>query len=183
MLAKWIDDGLPWEAGFSFKPSTYVAPLKPRTVALPAAQPGRDHPIDRILDAYFAVNKVAAPPPLDDAAFARRVYFDLIGLPPAACGTRSVSRRSEPGQASSARPKVARRGSLVHRPLAGVLERPAPQRVSRHRLHRRRAEADHGLALQVAAGEQALRPVRPRTDQPDARFRGLRARGSGGAAR
>jgi uncharacterized protein DUF1549/uncharacterized protein DUF1553/cytochrome c len=84
VLAKWIDDGLPWEAGFSFKPASYVAPLKPRQVALPAAKPGREHPIDRLIDAYFAANKVAAPEPLDDAAFARRVYFDLIGLPPAA---------------------------------------------------------------------------------------------------
>lgn len=84
ILTNWVDDGLPWEAGFSFKPSTYTALLKPRKVALPVAQPGHEHPIDRILDAYFAANKVAAPPPLDDAAFVRRVYFDLIGLPPAA---------------------------------------------------------------------------------------------------
>src|SRR5690349_13393853 len=68
LLTKWVDDGLPWEPGFSFKPSTYVAPLKPRKVSLPAAQLGHDHPIDRILDAYFAANKVAPPLPLDDAA-------------------------------------------------------------------------------------------------------------------
>jgi hypothetical protein len=84
VLAKWIDDGLPWEPGFTFKPATYVAPLKPRKVSLPPAKPGREHPVDRILDAYFAANKVTPPEPLDDAAFARRVYFDLIGLPPAA---------------------------------------------------------------------------------------------------
>jgi cytochrome c553 len=84
ILAKWIDDGLPWEEGFSFKPTTYVAPLKPRRVVVPAAKPGLEHPIDRILDAYFAANGVAQPEPLDDAAFARRVYLDLIGLPPAA---------------------------------------------------------------------------------------------------
>jgi mono/diheme cytochrome c family protein len=84
ILTKWVDDGLPWEPGFSFKPSAYVAPLKPRKVTLPPAQPGREHPIDRIIDAYFAANKVTAPAQLDDAAFARRAYFDLIGLPPAA---------------------------------------------------------------------------------------------------
>ncbi|MBN9119120.1 MAG: PSD1 domain-containing protein [Planctomycetes bacterium] len=83
-LAKWIDDGLPWEPGFTFKPATYVAPLKPRKVTLPAARPGREHPIDRILDAYFSANKLQPPEPLDDAGFARRVYFDLIGLPPTA---------------------------------------------------------------------------------------------------
>jgi len=83
-LAKWIDDDLPWEAGFSFKPATYVPPLKPRRVAIPPAKPGCEHPIDRILDAYFIANKVTPPQILDDAAFARRVYFDLIGLPPTA---------------------------------------------------------------------------------------------------
>ncbi len=25
VLSKWIDDGLPWEPGFAFKPATYVA--------------------------------------------------------------------------------------------------------------------------------------------------------------
>ncbi|MBA4192422.1 MAG: hypothetical protein C0467_31020 [Planctomycetaceae bacterium] len=83
VLRKWVDDGLPWEPGFTFKPVTYVAPLKPRKVTLPAAKPGLEHPIDRIVDAYFTTNKVTVPQPLDDAAFARRVFLDLIGLPPA----------------------------------------------------------------------------------------------------
>lgn len=61
VLKAWIDDGLPWEAGFTFKPATYVAPLKPRKVTLPAAVNGRDHPIDRILDAYSAANKLTPP--------------------------------------------------------------------------------------------------------------------------
>jgi hypothetical protein len=84
VLSKWIDDGLPWEPGFTFKPAVYVAPLKLRKVVLPPAKPGREHPIDRVLDAYYTANKVVPPEPLDDAAFARRVYFDLIGLPPTA---------------------------------------------------------------------------------------------------
>jgi hypothetical protein len=82
ILKAWVDDGLPWEPGYSFKPTTYVAPLKPHQVTLPPARAGRDHPIDRIVDAYFAANKITAPQPLDDAAFARRVYLDLIGLLP-----------------------------------------------------------------------------------------------------
>ncbi len=85
VLRKWIDDDLPWEAGFTFKPASYVAPLKPRKVELPAMSAvGRDHPIDRILDRYAAQNKQPLPESLDDVAFARRVYFDLIGLPPTA---------------------------------------------------------------------------------------------------
>lgn len=83
VLTKWIDDGLPWEPGFTFKPTAYVAPLKPRKVVVPPAKLGLEHPIDRILEGYFAANKVTPPEPIDDMAFARRVYFDLIGLPPA----------------------------------------------------------------------------------------------------
>lgn len=82
-LKTWIDGGVEWEAGFSFKPPTYVAPLKPRRVTLPAAVAGREHPIDRIIDSYLAANKQPSPTPLDDAGFARRVYFDLIGQLPA----------------------------------------------------------------------------------------------------
>ena len=79
-LRAWIDAGVPWEDGFTFKARSYVAPLKPRRPALPT---GSAHPIDRILGAYFARHKLTAPPRLDDTAFARRVYLDLIGLLPA----------------------------------------------------------------------------------------------------
>ncbi len=85
ILRMWIDDKLPWEEGYTFKTgSTAIGPLKPRKVTLPAAKPDREHPIDRIIDAYFTANKVTAPQPLDDATFARRVHLDLIGLLPAA---------------------------------------------------------------------------------------------------
>ena len=82
-IRKWIDEGAVWEAGFSFKPPAYVAPLKPRRVVLPVAVNGREHPIDRIIDMYHTSNKVTPPQKLDDAAFLRRVYLDLIGQLPA----------------------------------------------------------------------------------------------------
>jgi hypothetical protein len=83
LMRAWIDEGLPWQAGFSFAAGSYVPPLKPRRPALPPARDGRDHPIDRILDAYHAAQHQAAPKPLDDTAFARRLYLDLIGQLPA----------------------------------------------------------------------------------------------------
>jgi hypothetical protein len=82
LLKAWIDQGLAWDAGFTFKAGTYVAPLRPRRLALPPARPGLEHPIDRILDVYFARHKIAPPDPADDTAFLRRVYLDLIGLLP-----------------------------------------------------------------------------------------------------
>src|SRR5262245_64384928 len=35
VLRAWIDEGLAWESGYSFKARTYVAPIKPRRPALP----------------------------------------------------------------------------------------------------------------------------------------------------
>jgi hypothetical protein len=78
----WIDQGATWEAGFSFKRAGYIAPLKLRRPKLPPGRDGRDHPIDRIVDAYFAAHGVSPPPPLSDAAFARRAFLDVIGLLP-----------------------------------------------------------------------------------------------------
>jgi hypothetical protein len=83
LLRAWIDQGLPWEPGFTFKAATYVAPLKPRRPTLPPARAEGEHPIDRILGDYYARNRVEPPAPLDDAAFLRRVYLDVIGLLPA----------------------------------------------------------------------------------------------------
>jgi hypothetical protein len=100
-LRAWIDAGVSWESGFSFKARAYVAPLKPRRPTIPDAPvAGSQHPIDRILGPYLAKNKAAFPPPLDDAAFARRVYLDLIGLLPAASeleaflGNAALGKRS-----------------------------------------------------------------------------------------
>ncbi|OAI45751.1 hypothetical protein AYO44_12465 [Planctomycetaceae bacterium SCGC AG-212-F19] len=83
LVKAWIDAGLPWEQGFSFKASTYVPPLKPRMPTLPPARNGEEHPIDRILGVYYTQHKVTPPAALDDVAFVRRVYLDIIGLLPA----------------------------------------------------------------------------------------------------
>lgn len=81
-LRNWIDQDLPWESGFAFRKSEYVAPLAPRKPNLPAAVDGRDHPIDRIIDADLRKNQVKRPERLDDRAFARRLFLDVLGLLP-----------------------------------------------------------------------------------------------------
>ena len=82
LLRAWIEDGVKWEDGFTFRKPAYEPPLKPRNVALPAANGARTNPLDRILDAYLAQHGKPAPQPLDDAAFARRAHLDLVGLLP-----------------------------------------------------------------------------------------------------
>lgn len=81
-IKAWIDEGLAWEPGFTFGESSYEPPLKPREVELPPVVDGRENPVDRILDAYLAANKVERPQLLDDAAFLRRLHLDTIGLLP-----------------------------------------------------------------------------------------------------
>ncbi|HVT30750.1 MAG TPA: PSD1 and planctomycete cytochrome C domain-containing protein [Lacipirellulaceae bacterium] len=81
-LRDWIDGGMTWESGFTFDVHDYEPPLRPRRPALPPVVDGRSNPIDRILDGYLQQHKVQRPAPLDDAAFLRRVYLDLIGLLP-----------------------------------------------------------------------------------------------------
>jgi len=58
LLRAWINQGLPWEAGFTFKVDLYAAPLKPRRPVLPPARADLEHPIDRLMDVYFARHKI-----------------------------------------------------------------------------------------------------------------------------
>ncbi|MEK6238078.1 MAG: DUF1549 domain-containing protein [Planctomycetales bacterium] len=82
ILKKWIDEDLPWDAGIAFGQSAWEPPLKPRVITLPPARNGRNHPIDRLLDADLAQRGQAPPPPLSAAACLRRATLDSIGLPP-----------------------------------------------------------------------------------------------------
>jgi hypothetical protein len=82
ILRKWINAGLPWEQGVTLGISAWEPPLKPRQVKLPPPRGGREHPIDRLLDADLAKHQQATPPPISDAAFFRRASLDAIGLLP-----------------------------------------------------------------------------------------------------
>ena len=88
-LRAWIGQGARWTEGFAFKQPAYEPALRPRAVALPAAQDGRDHPIDRVLDAWTASRRLPRPARADDATFLRRVSLDLVGLLPSPEETRA----------------------------------------------------------------------------------------------
>ncbi len=97
-VKKWIDAGLPWENGFTFKRPAYVPPLKPRRVEPPASSPGIEHPIDRIVNAYFRDQGVEWPAPLEDAAFVRRIYLDIVGLLPTTAELNAFSADTSPNK-------------------------------------------------------------------------------------
>ncbi len=82
VLRRWIDAGLPWQEGFSFRQDKYEPPLKPRRPELPAASGEIENPIDRLVSAYWQQHGVEPPPAMDDASFYRRASLDLVGLLP-----------------------------------------------------------------------------------------------------
>ena len=114
LLKAWVDQGLPWEAGYSFKSSNYVPPLEPRRVNLPPPVEGREHPIDRILDAYHARNGQPIPQAVDDATFLRRVHLDLVGQLP----TPAEREKFLADPPSNRRDKVVQRLLAEQRPYA-----------------------------------------------------------------
>lgn len=61
---------------------------------LAQAQPA--HTVDRLVAAYFAGHGIPFPPPVSDALFARRAYFDLWGLPPAPAQLEAFVADSRP---------------------------------------------------------------------------------------
>ena len=79
---RWIDEDAQWLDGFSFADKAYRARLQPRRPALSPAVDGREHPVDRIVDAYFEERDIERPGPIGEAAFLRRVSLDLTGQLP-----------------------------------------------------------------------------------------------------
>ncbi|MEM7603009.1 MAG: DUF1549 domain-containing protein, partial [Verrucomicrobiota bacterium] len=82
ILEQWVNEGMKWEAGFTFGSPTYAPPFKPRTPVLPEARNGRNHPVDQLVDHYLLDRELEIPGPIDDSEFIRRVSLDLTGLLP-----------------------------------------------------------------------------------------------------
>ncbi len=121
----WIDQGMPWPEAITFfkhepanlKPralGTWVdgdlrAPLANGTAPSTALGDHRPpHPVDAIVDRYFAQHQLSWPQPVDDRRYARRVWLDTIGLLPSPAEL----------EAFVADPAPAKRERLVQRLLA-----------------------------------------------------------------
>ena len=79
-LRAWIDAGAVWPETAAAYLRAGSRPSRPASPSLPEGS--EPHPIDRFIAAYFAKHAIAFPAAASDARFARRVYFDLWGLPP-----------------------------------------------------------------------------------------------------
>ena len=98
LLKQWVNEGMDWEAGYTFGGPTYEPPLRPRSPELPAIVDGRDHPVDRLIDSYLATGDRPLPESIDDSTFLRRVSLDLVGLLPTAEEARALLADSSPNK-------------------------------------------------------------------------------------
>lgn len=164
-LKRWIDAGLAWEPGFALTKGTYEPPLAHRRPKLPPSIEGREHPLDRIVDQYFAVHEVTRPAEVSDAVFLRRVSLDVNGLLPGPDRFSTFMADTNPGK----------RSDLVQSLLANDVSYAEHwltfwndllrNRLHRHRFHHRRTPADHWLAVRCTLVQQALRSIHARTDR------------------
>lgn len=90
LLKTWIDAGAAWNAD-RIDPLRYSGDrragydwwsLQPLRVVPPDASLMTVSPIDAYLEAARRVKGLTASPPADAAVLARRIHFDLLGLPP-----------------------------------------------------------------------------------------------------
>ena len=95
VIRQWIEDGAEWEPGFRFGTAGWEPPLLPRRVAIPPSSKNLNHPIDRILNAYYRRLKLKAPPPASDDIVIRRSWMDLIGLPPSSADTEEFAQSTD----------------------------------------------------------------------------------------
>ena len=83
-VRSWIDSGAPWDAGASKVESAWWSFRAPQRPAVPTPS-DRDwvrNPIDAFVLAKLEQKRLKPNSPASKLALARRVYFDLHGLPP-----------------------------------------------------------------------------------------------------
>jgi hypothetical protein len=75
-LRRWIDSGAAWGKHWAFEP-----PQRPQLPKLKDSKWPR-HPIDHFVLSRLEAEGLKPSPPAEPAVLARRLYLDLIGLPP-----------------------------------------------------------------------------------------------------
>ncbi len=72
LLEEWIAAGAVYEPHWAFVP--------PQQAPVPTV--GASHPVDAFVHANLAAKQIEPAPPADPATLCRRLYLDLVGLPP-----------------------------------------------------------------------------------------------------
>ncbi len=73
LIKKWVDQGANWETHWAFLPVN--------NPTIPSS-PSSPHPIDRFIRAELNLRSLQANPQAEKSDLIRRLYLDLVGLPP-----------------------------------------------------------------------------------------------------
>ena len=76
LLERWIDAGAPYALHWAF--------VTPEQTPIPEVSPPASHPIDAFVRAKLPAIGLEPSPPSDPAILCRRLWLDLVGLPPSA---------------------------------------------------------------------------------------------------
>lgn len=102
LLKAWVDQGAPMgkidlaKVHAVATSQQYKAPLAPRKVEVPPASGDLTNPVDRILAGYLKAHKVQAAKLVEDRVYARRVYLDVVGMPPTPAELAAFEADSSP---------------------------------------------------------------------------------------
>ena len=100
LIRRWIDEGAEWPAGVGAEVATethwaYVLPRRPGLPAVKAHQWLRS-PIDAFVLSRLEQRELSPSPRAGDAKLLRRVYLDLIGLPPSVEAVEAFEASQDP---------------------------------------------------------------------------------------
>ena len=83
ILEAWITQGAEYAGHWAFEPPQKAAPPQ---------VPGVTNPVDAFVRANLAEQQLAPAPRADDAALCRRIYLDIVGLPPSPADLEAFAR-------------------------------------------------------------------------------------------
>ena len=89
ILREWIVQGAGWNEHWAFEPL--------KRSEIPAGSAAGVNPIDAFIDSALATKGLVRSPRADSSVLLRRLYFDLIGLPPTPQQLAEFLKRSESG--------------------------------------------------------------------------------------
>ena len=109
LLKTWIAEGAYYSNHWAFE--------TPKDVAPPATPPDvEEHPIDRWIGAKLIENQLRRSPPADPYQLCRRLYLDLLGVPPSPIESRQFALEAEKDLSEAVRSLAAK---LLDRPQFG----------------------------------------------------------------
>lgn len=93
-LQRWVAQGAPWQGHWSFQPIS--RPLLPSTIQQQSDTTQSANAVDAFVIAQLAAHDLSLSPTADRRTLARRLHFDLLGLPAPAEAVERFAQSDDP---------------------------------------------------------------------------------------